>query len=131
MEQSGRKRRQPVATMGWRRNASNRRKPLPWVVYRAPKFRRRTAPRRPRPTLPSSGTTACSSPATPMKRRLEAPDVRRQLRRTETGGRPRLDGTIATVTSRLVAAQHLRDLALLRWVRDRIDQDYAQPLDVD
>src|SRR5262245_26350001 len=26
-----------------------------------------TAPRRPRPTLPSSGTTTCSSPATPMK----------------------------------------------------------------
>ena len=27
--------------------------------------------------------------------------------------------------------QHLRDLALLRRVRDRIDRDYAQPLDVE
>jgi AraC-like DNA-binding protein len=29
------------------------------------------------------------------------------------------------------AAQHLRDLALLRHVRDRIDREYAQPLDVE
>ncbi|MFF2810254.1 helix-turn-helix transcriptional regulator [Streptomyces sp. NPDC058000] len=29
------------------------------------------------------------------------------------------------------SAQHLRDLALLRRVRDRIDRDYAQPLDVE
>ena len=29
------------------------------------------------------------------------------------------------------AAQHLRDLALLRRVRDRIDREYAQPLDVE
>jgi AraC-like DNA-binding protein len=29
------------------------------------------------------------------------------------------------------AAQHLRDLALLRKVRDRIDREYAQPLDVE
>ena len=29
------------------------------------------------------------------------------------------------------AAEHLRDLALLRRVRDRIDRDYAQPLDVE
>ncbi len=28
------------------------------------------------------------------------------------------------------AAQHLRDLALLRRVRDRIDREYAEPLDV-
>jgi transcriptional regulator GlxA family with amidase domain len=28
-------------------------------------------------------------------------------------------------------AQHLRDLARLRTVRDRIDRDYAQPLDVE
>jgi hypothetical protein len=27
--------------------------------------------------------------------------------------------------------QHLRDLARLRRVRDRIDREYAQPLDVD
>jgi AraC-like DNA-binding protein len=35
------------------------------------------------------------------------------------------------VTSTAAAAQHLRDLALLRRVRDRIDRDYAEPLDVD
>jgi AraC-like DNA-binding protein len=35
------------------------------------------------------------------------------------------------VTSRLAAAQHLSDLARLRRVRDRIDREYAQPLDVE
>jgi AraC-like DNA-binding protein len=35
------------------------------------------------------------------------------------------------VTSRDATAQHLRDLALLRRVRDRIDREYAQPLDVE
>jgi AraC-like DNA-binding protein len=35
------------------------------------------------------------------------------------------------VTSRPGSAQHLRDLALLRRVRDRIDREYAQPLDVE
>jgi AraC-like DNA-binding protein len=40
-------------------------------------------------------------------------------------------GTIAKVTSRLAAAPHLRDLASLRRVRDRIDREYAQPLDVE
>jgi AraC-like DNA-binding protein len=35
------------------------------------------------------------------------------------------------MTSRPVTAQHLRDLARLRRVRDRIDRDYAQPLDVE
>ena len=34
------------------------------------------------------------------------------------------------MTSRPAAAQHLRDLARLRRVRDRIDREYAQPLDV-
>jgi AraC-like DNA-binding protein len=40
-------------------------------------------------------------------------------------------GMIAQVTSRPAAAQHLRDLARLRRVRDRIDREYAQPLDVE
>jgi len=31
----------------------------------------------------------------------------------------------------LAPAQHLRNLALLRRVRDRIDREYAQPLDVE
>ena len=34
------------------------------------------------------------------------------------------------MSSRSVSAQRLRDLALLRRVRDRIDREYAQPLDV-
>ena len=29
------------------------------------------------------------------------------------------------------AAQHLRDLALLRRIRDRIDREYTQPLNVE
>ena len=35
------------------------------------------------------------------------------------------------MTSRPAAAQHLRDLAWLRRIRDRIDREYAQPLDVE
>jgi AraC-like DNA-binding protein len=35
------------------------------------------------------------------------------------------------VTGTSSEAQHLRDLARLRRVRDRIDRDYAQPLDVE
>jgi AraC-like DNA-binding protein len=35
------------------------------------------------------------------------------------------------VTSRAVDEQRLRDLALLRRVRDRIDREYARPLDVE
>jgi AraC-like DNA-binding protein len=35
------------------------------------------------------------------------------------------------VTSRPAEAQQLRDLAVLRKVRDRIDREYAQPLDVE
>jgi len=38
---------------------------------------------------------------------------------------------IAQVTGGPVAEQHLRDLALLRRVRDRIDREYAKPLDVE
>lgn len=35
------------------------------------------------------------------------------------------------VTARQASEQHLRDLAVLRRVRDRIDREYAQPLDVE
>ena len=35
------------------------------------------------------------------------------------------------MTARLAEEQHLRDLARLRRVRDRIDREYAQPLDVE
>jgi len=37
---------------------------------------------------------------------------------------------MSQVTSRPAATQRLRDLAWLRRVRDRIDREYAQPLDV-
>jgi AraC-like DNA-binding protein len=40
-------------------------------------------------------------------------------------------GTIAYVTSKSADAHRLGDLALLRRVRDRIDREYAQPLDVE
>jgi len=40
-------------------------------------------------------------------------------------------GTILQVTNTPAAEQHLRDLARLRRVRDRIDREYAQPLDVE
>jgi AraC-like DNA-binding protein len=36
-----------------------------------------------------------------------------------------------TVSSTAASAQHLSDLARLRRVRDRIDREYAQPLDVE
>ncbi len=38
---------------------------------------------------------------------------------------------ISRVTSQPAADQHLNDLATLRRVRDRIDRQYAQPLDVE
>jgi AraC-like DNA-binding protein len=48
------------------------------------------------------------------------------------GGQPRCGrGTIAGMTTRPATEQRLRDLALLRRVRDRIDREYEQPLDVD
>ncbi len=40
-------------------------------------------------------------------------------------------GTIARVTGRTADEQRLRDLERLRRVRDRIDREYAQPLDVE
>ena len=40
-------------------------------------------------------------------------------------------GTISQVTSSPTAEQRLRDLALLRRVRDRMDREYSRPLDVE
>jgi len=37
----------------------------------------------------------------------------------------------AQVTGRPTAARHLNDLARLRRVRDQIDREYSQPLDVE
>jgi AraC-like DNA-binding protein len=57
------------------------------------------------------------------------------------GGKPTADGkarsnptrrgTIAQVGNRPAEEQHLRGLAQLRRVRDRIDREYTQPLDVE
>jgi AraC-like DNA-binding protein len=44
---------------------------------------------------------------------------------------PARRGTISQVTSRRASAGHLRELARLRRVRDRIDREYARPLDVE
>ncbi len=44
---------------------------------------------------------------------------------------PARRGTMSRVTGRPAEAEHLRDLARLRRVRDRIDREYAQPLDVE
>ena len=38
---------------------------------------------------------------------------------------------MSLMTSGPATAQHLRDLAVLRRVRDRMDREYAQPLDVE
>ena len=45
--------------------------------------------------------------------------------------RPVVYGTLSPMTSPTAATQHLRDLVWLRRVRDRIDREYAQPLDVE
>jgi AraC-like DNA-binding protein len=39
--------------------------------------------------------------------------------------------SLARVTSAAASTQHLRDLATLRRVRDRMDREFAQPLDVE
>ena len=53
------------------------------------------------------------------------------LSRPDRVGSSAARGTIAQVTSRSADEQRLRDLARLRRVRDRIDREYAQPLDVE
>ena len=50
---------------------------------------------------------------------------------TRTGSRGRPRRSIVRVTSSPASGQHLRDLARLRRVRDRIDREYARPLDVE
>ena len=47
------------------------------------------------------------------------------------GATPLRPGSIADVARNTAEEQRLRDLALLRRVRDRIDREYAQPLDVE
>ena len=49
---------------------------------------------------------------------------------TPGSGRTTAAWSASKSTARNVGAQHLRDLARLRRVRDRIDREYAQPLDL-
>jgi AraC-like DNA-binding protein len=65
------------------------------------------------------------------EQRVAAPVEPCLLPRPRSPGAAPARGTISRVTSRPAAAQHLRDLARLRRVRDRIDREYAQPLDVE
>src|ERR1700709_1592438 len=51
--------------------------------------------------------------------------------RPRSGTDPTGHGTIRQVTTAPTDEQRLRDLVLLRKVKDRIDRDYAQPLDVE
>jgi transcriptional regulator GlxA family with amidase domain len=62
--------------------------------------------------------------------RAVAVDVQHRRSVANDGPLRRIYGTIPQVTSES-AAQHLRDLAWLRRVRDRMDREYAQPLDVE
>jgi transcriptional regulator GlxA family with amidase domain len=76
------------------------------------------------------------SPAALIARKLvlQLPNLRhfgRVRQRLDGWTTPVQGGRIAQVTSRSVDEQRLGDLARLRRVRDRIDRDYAQPLDVE
>ena len=64
-------------------------------------------------------------------RRGEVSPIERGYTTSSDLSTPVRRGMTAQVTSRPAAAQHLRDLARLRRVRDRIDREYAQPLDVE
>ena len=59
------------------------------------------------------------------------PGAPRRVVAGSTSATPAWRGTISRVPSRPAAAQQLRDLALLRRVRDRIDREYAKPLNVE
>ena len=63
-----------------------------------------------------------------MDHRQQVESLQQTAKRTRTQTR---HGTIAQVASRSTEEQHLRDLARLRRVRDRIDREYAQPLDIE
>jgi AraC-like DNA-binding protein len=64
----------------------------------------------------------------PMDHRQQVESLPQTAKRTSTQTRR---GTITRVASRSTEDQYLRDLARLRRVRDRIDPEYAQPLDVE
>ena len=73
--------------------------------------------------------TGAPAPARPVLGPGSAPA---RPRSRPAGGRLSVGcGTISQVSSKPDATQRLRDLARLRRVRDRIDREYAQPLDVE
>lgn len=55
----------------------------------------------------------------------------RQSTSSVLGARAYSSGTISEVTTSSAAEHNLRDLATLRRVRDRIDREYAKPLNVE
>ena len=87
------------------------------------------------------GEGAAAAPASTGRRPGAAGDLgagrgRSRRSRRGRGARPLVPlaarrGTIGQVSSRPAETQRLRDLALLRRVRDRMDREYAQPLDVE
>ena len=89
--------------------------------------------------MSGSATSACPSRSRRVRRRASPAQagyvhgVRRLGHRRGVGVGRRLPrgGMIAQVTSERVPASHLRDLVLLRRVRDRIDREYDQPLNVE
>jgi AraC-like DNA-binding protein len=80
----------------------------------------------------------CTSPRTTGRCRGSGPERREPSHAPAAGQRhppsccaEGRTGKMRRVTSSPAAEQHLRDLARLRRVRDRIDREYAQPLDVE
>jgi AraC-like DNA-binding protein len=67
-------------------------------------------------------------PEAAKQHRQQVESLQQTAKRTSTQTRR---GTTARVASRSTDDQHLRDLARLRRVRDRIDCEYAQPLNVE
>jgi AraC-like DNA-binding protein len=123
----------------------------PWWVVEADVKRRRApehhhAPARQHPVRVRGARAARAAPA-PERRGLRPPAARDPALRagrvlTPRASRPPTSrrravavagrrGTIPPVTRGPLPAQQLLDLARLRRVRDRIDREYAQPLDVE
>jgi AraC-like DNA-binding protein len=85
--------------------------------------------------LPARGTPSCAQVSS--GREAQPHDGRWAFKGAPTGRTSRRwttpvrRCTIAPVTSRADDAHRLRELAQLRRVRDRIDREYAEPLDVE
>src|SRR5436190_7545298 len=93
--------------------------------------------RPPRPRLDAwgadwSANRASPNPRTPTaRRRGGSPSPSNERSPAARPRHPPPRRTMSRVTGGLASEQHLRDLAVLRRVRDRIDREYAQPLDVE